>query len=205
MRRNNFDSIARFYDQLAGLVFGRAIKRSQALFLDQIKAGDHILIIGGGTGHVLLEIDKLNVPVSIDYIELSEAMLIKSRQQELSNNVEVNYSKGSTEKLSGTYDVIITQYFLDQFNPINLAAIINKLSRHQDKGGKWILADFTKTKIWWQRVLLKLMYLFFKLTTRIDADDLTDPIPYLSENRYHTVAVKKLYSGMIRGIYLRKL
>ena len=49
-KTNGFDFIAPYYDKLASLVYGNAIKNSQHVFLDRIPKASRILVVGGGSG-----------------------------------------------------------------------------------------------------------------------------------------------------------
>ena len=50
MKRTGWDRIARIYDRLARLVYGRQIVRAQVDLLEHISPGSRVLIVGGGTG-----------------------------------------------------------------------------------------------------------------------------------------------------------
>ena len=76
----SFDFIAPFYDLLARLVFGRAISRSQTRFLLEIPSGAKVLILGGGTGWILLDIFRQANPSEVLYLEASSHMLAKAQE-----------------------------------------------------------------------------------------------------------------------------
>ena len=74
-RPDGFDRIAPYYDALKRLVFGNAIHRSQAHFLQRLPQGCRLLIIGGGSGEVLSLLQNVNPLCRIWYVEASSKML----------------------------------------------------------------------------------------------------------------------------------
>jgi ubiquinone/menaquinone biosynthesis C-methylase UbiE len=60
---NNYDRIARIYDKLSRMVFGKSIVRAQQSILPFITTPARMLIVGGGTGWILEEIARFTQPV----------------------------------------------------------------------------------------------------------------------------------------------
>src|SRR6187402_1340927 len=79
-RMNGFDRLAPVYDKLAGLVFGKAIVDAQLVFLDRVRAGDRILILGGGTGWLLEKLLRKQPVCEVWYVESSSRMIELTRQ-----------------------------------------------------------------------------------------------------------------------------
>src|SRR5689334_10042004 len=78
-RANNFNAIAKFYDPLVKMIFGKSMFDAQTFYLKDIPLGAKVLILGGGTGWLLSELMKINPTCSIWYIESSSEMLSKSK------------------------------------------------------------------------------------------------------------------------------
>lgn len=175
MAINSFDRIAWMYDGLAQLVFFGAIRKSQLTFLSYIEPRSKILIVGGGTGWILSELDKLGILMVVHYVEASTAMLKKSRLREPFKNIQVTFNHGTVEELSKVrYNVIITNFFLDVFSEDNLGTVIEKLDSHLNRDGIWIITDFVNSGKKWQKILIKLMYGFFRFTANIEGSRLLD-------------------------------
>ena len=121
MIKSGFDFVAPFYDSLAGLVFGRAIRDAQVIFLDMIPRQSQILIIGGGTGWILPEIFTRASPARIVYLEASPKMLNLARQQILNPAQEActEFRLGTEKDIRSEekFDVFISHFFLDLFLP----------------------------------------------------------------------------------------
>ena len=171
--KNNFNSVAWCYDFLSSIVFGNKIRKSQIILLNQLKNNDRVLIIGGGTGWIINELFKLKKTVTIDYLEISKAMLSKAKSiTPLYPDVVVDFIHGDENSIGemAVYDIVIACYFFDQFQPIRLEYIISKLVGALKLGGKLLVADFnlSSKSPTNHKVLVKIMYLFFHITCRIE-------------------------------------
>lgn len=172
---SGFDRVAALYDPLARLVFGQALQAAQLAALEAGLPGGApaVLIIGGGTGWVLLQVLRLRPQARVVYLEASPQMLARSRQllaQELPEAaVQVEFRLGTEAALepTDTFDAVITFFFLDLFEPQRLRLLMARLNQARQPAAPWLLADFAAPRRWWQRGLLAAMYGFFRLTTGI--------------------------------------
>lgn len=170
---NQFETIAGIYDPLARLVFGNAIVDAQIFFLDTLPKRGTVLIIGGGTGWILPEIFKQAPQLEITYVEASASMLAKAKQQVFTQK-KVTFILGTELDIpkEQSYDVIITNFFLDLFKEDHLKTVVRTLRSHSKVNGKWLVTEFAAGEKWWQKSLLWAMYRFFKITCNIEADRL---------------------------------
>lgn len=169
---NNFDRIASVYDLLVGLVFGKRLESAQSLLLDRVKAGDSVLIIGGGSGRLLEQLFEQQPDCRVDYVEASAKMLELARQR-VGTDERVNFVHGTQVEIpKADYDCIITAFFLDVFGPDGLNDVIVELKGRLKKGGIWLVTDFNKTGRIGHRILLWIMHLFFRITTGLAARQL---------------------------------
>jgi tRNA (cmo5U34)-methyltransferase len=172
-KHNNFDSVAWCYDFLSLIVFGNKIKNSQIILLNQIKENDRVLIIGGGTGWIINEVLKQKKTTTIDYVEVSISMLEKAKSiTPLSPDVSINFIHGNEDSIreEALYDIVITCYFFDQFQPERLEYVISKLVAALKSDGKLLVADFnlSPSSPIKHKALVKIMYLFFYITCRLE-------------------------------------
>ncbi|NJN40867.1 MAG: hypothetical protein HC811_00060 [Flammeovirgaceae bacterium] len=105
--------IAPYYDFLANLVFGNTLIRAQQKFLESIEPNSSILILGGGSGQILTDIDNIVKGCTINFIEISTGMMELARNRKVINNTIV--FDQHLEPSTRTYDIIIMNFFLDQF------------------------------------------------------------------------------------------
>jgi hypothetical protein len=85
----------------------------------------------------------------------------------------------------GGFDLIVTNFFLDCFNKEDLAKVISKLGKSAAPEANWLLADFDIAPAgparWRSRVILAMLYRFFRLITGLTADALVPPNGNLEE------------------------
>ena len=204
----NYNHTAWFYDALAQVVFGQAQVKAQNHFLQQIPAGSHILIVGGGTGQILEALTRLH-PASlyITYVEIADRMVALSRKRHTGQNM-VTYVTADimTYTCPQPVDVIITAFLFDNFSEANLKKAFAHLHQQLKPGGLWLNTDFQLTGPLWQKVLLKSMYTFFKLLKAVDVMQLPDTTALFVAPQYEALGLKLFYGKFIlSGIYRKRL
>lgn len=216
MQEVSFHNVAIYYDYLAGLVFGNAIRHSQRNYLSDIAAGSHVLIIGGGTGWILKELSKLK-NCRITYLETAASMLKKANQNYhllrkvfAGQGTEVVFIQGSVASLptDNSYDVVITFFLLDLYADPEAHVLMRALEAKLKPNGKWLFTDFVKScrlsQRIWQQPLLWLMYSFFKLTTNLQNSSLPDLIHLFSVLNFTEIKQKSFYFSFIRSAVYQK-
>lgn len=202
---NDFDKVATYYDKLARLVFGKSIKNSQSAFFNTIMPNNRILICGGGTGWILDELDGLGLELHIEYVEYSKKMIELSKQRGPFENIIVDFFHASIiEHQIESYDVIITNFFLDVFNIENLKAVIQRLKFSLNDSGSWIVTDFRNTSNLWHKFLNGLMHLYFRIFCSLESYRLQDFEKLLLNEHLRLVDRRLFYNGFI-GSYHFKL
>ncbi len=158
---NGYNLLAPFYDVLVKVIFGNKIKSLQTAHLNKIPDNSKVLILGGGTGWILEEIDDKAKNVEITYIDLSSKMIDKSKNRRVNNN-QVEFIEGTENDIPFIqYDVLITNFYLDLFPEKKLLEIIKQLSELDCS--LWIWTDFVPNKSY--KWLEEIMILFFKCFT----------------------------------------
>ncbi|MBT9394327.1 class I SAM-dependent methyltransferase [Hymenobacter sp. NST-14] len=205
-----FDYVAAFYDPLARLVYGPALRRAQQAALEaglpRLPDGaPRLLVVGGGTGWVLGEILRRRPAARLVYLEASPRMLARSRAwltrhwPQAAGQVE--FRLGTEESLlpDEQFAGLLTFFFLDLFEPGRLRRIITRLSAARAPGGAWLLADFGPPRRWWHRLLLALMYGFFGLTTGIRARYRPPIEAELTRLGLHPTPAGQFFGGMVEA------
>lgn len=195
---NNFDKVAPFYDRLAGLIFGKPIKKAQTEYLHLIKAGSKILILGGGTGWILKEILDRQTDVEISYVEKSTRMIDLAKTACSNDNIEfVNlaFEEWQTEE---KFDFIMCNFFLDVFQSQKLKnQIIPKIKSLIAENGRLLVADFQVNQPMWQKMLLWAMHRFFGLFSNMESQKLINLNELLTANRLKEVSAAYFFKRMI--------
>ncbi len=188
--KNDFNLVAPVYDTLSKLVFGKKLDQAQKTFIPIIKPNSRVLIVGGGTGNILKWLPT-NFNLAVDYVELSEKMLDKAKMQ-ASNGNTIEFYASDVLEVKGVYDVVIANFFLDCFSHERLPEVIQKLKGRLDKGGRLIVTDFYPSENGYQRLLLKIMHSFFRLTSRLEASALSDIHGTIKQSGFETAQLKFL-------------
>lgn len=200
-----FDRVAAFYDPLSRLVYGSALLRAQqhALATGLPPGAPHLLVIGGGTGAVLLEILRLRPQATILYLEASPQMLAKAQallhRQHPTATQQVVFQLGTEKVLTEqeVFDGIITFFFLDLFDPQRLRQVVSDLNATRRPMAPWLLADFAPPQRWWQRALLLAMYIFFRFTTGISGHNMPPIQAELARLGLRADKQKHFFKGMV--------
>lgn len=205
---SNYNSIAPFYDLLSKAVFGDAIINAQKFFLAEIPAKSTVLIVGGGTGWILEEIAKVHSEgLLIVYVEPSEKMISMSGKRNKGFNKVIFINETVQEaELYNHFDIVITSFLFDNFSSNTLHQVFQKINRHLVSGALWLFADFQqlKKRVLWQTLLLKVMYLFFKLVCGIEANKLPDTAALFYQYNYKSVSSKTFFRNFIFSCVYKK-
>lgn len=203
--RGNYDNSAAFYDKLSRLVFGKALLTAQVHLLSRIPANTNVLIIGGGTGWILEEINKLHSSgLSIYYVELSEKMIDISRKRNVGNNRVTFINKPIQQVVLNRQDVVITSFLFDNFTEVNLHPLFAHIHAMLKTGGLWLNTDFQLTGKWWQYILLKSMLVFFKLLCGVESWRLPNIGRQFNKHQYEMIDENTFFYDFIITKIFRK-
>ena len=207
MKTNNYDFIAPWYDRLSRMVFFSAQTNAQKEQLSFIENHQRILIVGGGTGWILEEINNICEDLRITYVEISASMIQLAKQKKCDKNC-VDFVNLPIENFTDDlpYDVILTAFLFDNFEKEQAELVFFNLHQKLKKDGIWLFSDFVDhhKKNHWKNLFLKLMYLFFDKVARIEAKELVNMHPYFKDNGYKTVQEKGYYKTFIKAMVFRK-
>ncbi|MBO2031293.1 class I SAM-dependent methyltransferase [Siccationidurans ginsengisoli] len=174
----DFGPAAWFYDTLAGLIFGGALRRSQRATLAAGLPPNpalRVLVLGGGAGWVLSELWRLRPQAQVLYVEVSEAMLARTRARlrrhpmPAGAALELRQGSEASVRPDERFDVIITFFVLDCFTQAALPGALARLHAARHPGAPWLVTDFWPARRGWRRWLLRAMYWFFGFTVGLRA------------------------------------
>lgn len=203
---SNYDNSAWFYDRLSRLVYGKALINAQVYLLAYVPADSNVLIAGGGTGWILEELARVHpTGLYITYIEISAKMMALSQKRDYGNN-KVIYINEAVEEVVFTekFDVVITPFLFDNFKEKTLQQVFTHLHHQLKPGGLWLNADFQLTGKWWQNVLLKSMFLFFRVICGIETSVLPDIERQFEQRDYEIVAKQTFFGAFIISTVLKR-
>lgn len=185
-------------------MFFKSQVNAQINQLHSIPKDSSVLIVGGGTGWILEEIAKLHPSgIKIIYVEISAKMLALSRARNYGGN-EVEFVNIGIEDFETNliFDVILTPFLFDNFSEQRIEVVFSKLNNLLKQNGKWLLVDFslnTNKGKWWKWLVLKSMYVFFKMLGIVEATNLIDVKPYFVAEQYQIVEERFYYAAFIKA------
>lgn len=204
----NYNNSAWFYDRLSRLVYGRALINAQVYLLQYVPAGAEVLIAGGGTGWILEELTKVHpTGLQITYVEVAADMMALSKKRKAGSN-KVVFINDAVENVNPhtNFDVVITPFLFDNFTEETTEKVFNHLHNLIKAGGLWLNADFQLTNKWWQSLLLRSMFLFFKILCNIEASKLPDVDSQFKLHGYKSVEERTFFGDfMISNVYINQV
>ena len=204
----NYDRIAGYYDLISRIVFGNKLVEAQVCLFPHIPADSRVLIVGGGTGWLLEEIAKVHQQgLIIEYIDSSAKMIAISKKRNHGAN-EINFINLAAENYNTDkkFDIILTPFFFDNFQAAKIKNLFAKFDSFLKNDGLWLYVDFVYDKNnsrLWQKTLLKLMYFFFRVTSRIETQELVNMQPFFRQN-YDPIIEVSHYHNFIKSIVYKK-
>ncbi len=170
---SGFDFLAPWYDGLARYVVGKDIVNAQIHFLKSFKDCKQLLILGGGSGWILKPLRAACPDLQIDYIDISSVM-IEAAKRNSGNHRWINFIQGTEDDIPNRYyDGVITNFYLDLFDERSIGHIISRIRTSLTPSALCLVTDFVDEKRW-HRLMLWVMYRFFRITARIEATRLPD-------------------------------
>jgi ubiquinone/menaquinone biosynthesis C-methylase UbiE len=181
----SFDRVAPHYRWLETVAFGQQLQQARIAFVRQLDAPRRALVVGEGNGRFLAALLREHRAVRVDCVEASGRMIVLART-ELDDESRVDFIHADIQALAlpdQSYDLIVTHFFLDCFTKETLAAVIAKLANSAAPQAQWLVADFCEPGKGWRhlraRLLIAMMYLFFRILAGIEAHRLFNYRPFL--------------------------
>lgn len=144
----NFDPVARAYRWLEYMSFGPWLSRCRTAQIAHLKGARHALLLGDGDGRFLAHLLAVNPAVTADVVDSSESMLmllerrIRRSGTQARRRVCLHHANALEWNAIGSYDLIVSHFFLDCFFPFQLEQLFDRLLPHAAPGAKWIISEF---------------------------------------------------------------
>ncbi len=172
------------------------------------------MILGDGDGRFLVDLLKVNRRVLVDSLDVSPGMIALARRRLLKTHGSVERVRfiladaRASFRSDARYDLIVTNFFLDCFPGDELGTLIERVASCCLPGALWLDGDFRLLPGRWTgvaaRAILAGMYLFFALTTRLQARRLTDSAGFLAANGFTLVSEVSRLRGFLSSRVWRK-
>ena len=147
-RKAFYNKIARFYDLLAER--SERAFRQEGLTRFAPLLGEHLLEIGVGTGHCLVELAEAVGPHGKVYgMDIAENMLARTRsvlqEEDLSCRAELLCGDGEClPYVSGTMDGIFMSFILELFDTPEIPHVLAECNRVLRPGGRLVVVGMSK-------------------------------------------------------------
>ena len=198
----NFDLLAPHYRWMEWILAGQRLQRARTAFLNRIPAPHHALLLGEGVGRCLLALLKSSPETEVACVDSSHAMLERCRASVLAagwpqSQVRFYHADIRDWEMPGArFDLIISHYFLDCFCAQQVPEVVGRIARHASPDASWLVADFYQPPRGWRalrcRLILRVMYAFFRTAVQLDAQRLTPPDASLQANGF-SLRERRLY------------
>jgi cyclopropane fatty-acyl-phospholipid synthase-like methyltransferase len=207
-RRIDFDGLAAFYRPLELLAFGRDLERARFCFINELRDCRRILVLGEGDGRFLARLVRTVPGAWIHCVDSSPAMQELAISRISGTGAEGRVTFEQADMLSGsldpgTYDAVVTLFFLDCFTPEQVAAVVARVRQGLRGCARWLFADFAlprrgilrlRARIW-----LKVLYLFFGWSTSMAVRSLPPSEDILMKSGFRRVATRDFQWGLVRS------
>jgi ubiquinone/menaquinone biosynthesis C-methylase UbiE len=189
----NCDSIARWYRWLEYAGFGRALEHRREAFLNDVADARRVLALGDGDGRALAELLAAAPQARIDYIDASARMLELAHARAGAGRVAYHCVDALTTPLcEAEYDLIVTHFFLDCFEDADQELLAERIARAASPQARWVISEFRKPG--W---LIRLLYLFFRITTGLRTRHLVDHHPVLRRHGFRLERSESAWHGRL--------
>ena len=185
----SFDTLAPIYRGMETVTAGRIMQDCRTSFLTATANCRRALLLGEGPGRFLVELLRINPQIEVTCVERSPRMIqvaLRHLNRHGLNHTRVTFVPADAFAWlppAEKFDLVATHFFLDCFQPNELARLIPKIASCTSGGAHWLLSDFQVPERGWRaqraRLILSLLYAFFRLATGLSASRLTPPDAFL--------------------------
>ncbi len=152
----NCDRLARWYRWLEYAAFGGALRKRREAFLFELGNPQKVLVLGDGDGRFLQVFAALYPNARVDAVDVSAGMVELARARVPSATFHLADAREFL--FEGQYDLAVAHFFFDCFEEQELASMLKKIRTE-----RWLVSEFRNTR--WSGVVLRALYLFFRVTT----------------------------------------
>ena len=190
----SFDRLAPHYRWMEAVLAGNKLQRCRTSFLSEAAEARSALVAGEGNGRFLVALLRTNPSARVLCVDGSARMLERARGRLRRAGIQaprVEFVQADLTAWSpppALFDLLVTHFFLDCFRPEQIAAIVSRFSRAALPEARWLVADFCEPAAgparWRARVILAVMYWFFRRAAALEARRLTAPDAFLEEHGF---------------------
>jgi len=207
MSAANFDPIARPYRGLEYLSFGPWLGRCRSAQLVHLTGAQRALFFGDGDGRFLARLLAVNTTLTADVVDSSHSMLriLDRRIQRSGPQARQRICLHNADALewnpSGSYDLIVSHFFLDCFFPYQLEQLFDRVLPHLRPGAQWVISEFAIPRnpvaAYFAGGLIALLYRAFGLITGLPVRALPDYAALLLPRGFVLTHDRRYLAGLL--------
>jgi len=185
----SFDLLAPHYRWMEALCAAGQLQRCRTALLPVISAPQQVLVYGEGNGRFLVELCHRCPTAQVTVVEASAVMIELARARlRRAGLADARVAFIQADALTwqppkAAFDLIVTCFFLDCFREDQLQQLVPAIATAAAAGAQWLHADFQIARAGLRRVcsrvVVGILYAFFRWATRLPAHELVDVEPYL--------------------------
>ena len=206
----SFDTFAPHYRWMEWVLAGGKLQRCRTACLKAVPKAENILLLGEGNGRFLAVCREQFPAAHITCVDSSLGMIHQARKRLQRAGVSLHQTSFEhadiltwKSSLPGAYDLVVTNFFLDCFPTKQLEQIIQKVASITTAKANWLLADFQAAEAGLKKLRSKLilwiMYRFFRTFTKLPARKLIQPDPFLQAAGFGLVQGVQSEWGLLRS------
>jgi len=210
----NYARIARLYRSLEYIAFGRSLEAARSTFLDSLADCRSIAVFGAGDGRCFKPLLSAAPQARFISLDLDAVMtsLAQTHVSRLGAAERVQFVCADVRTLPsqpGTYDGVVTQFFLDCFADEDLQQIVPLIAGNLTPAGPWLFADFaipTSPPLtrWRAKLWIWVLCSFFRWQTGHSLRSLPPMDAALRRNGFVCERERSRSAGLIRSALYRR-
>jgi ubiquinone/menaquinone biosynthesis C-methylase UbiE len=205
----NCDPIARAYRWFEYAAFGRELERRRYRYLAEISGAQNALVLGDGDGRFLARLLASAPEVHVELVDLSQRMLDLARRRSCSSRLTCQHGDARTIPLPPSqFDLVATHFLLDCFDREDLAIVVSRIADAARPQATWLVSEFRQPpsglRAAWAWLWLRVLYLFFRITTGLQVRGLTDHRPLLETCGFKLEQTEEAWFGLLASEVWRK-
>lgn len=203
----SFDLLAPHYRWMEALCAGGQLQRCRTALLGVIPATQRVLVYGEGNGRFLVELCRRFPEAQVTVVEASAVMIDlargRLRRAGLAGaRVEFIHADALMwQPPAAVFDLIVTCFFLDCFREDQLQQLVPAIASAAAADARWLHADFqiAPAGLWrvCSRMIVGVLYAFFRWATRLPAHELVNVAPYLSGAGFTRYERREFIMGLL--------
>jgi SAM-dependent methyltransferase len=202
----NFNLIAKPYRWLEYLTLGKALENCRLHYLPQLLERRRALVLGDGDGRFLSRLLARNQHLNADAVDTSATMLQLLRQRcaaatpNVSTRLRTHRANALTYPLEGSYDLVVTHFFLDCLAQPDLNALITRIAPTLTPGALWLISDFRVPSGPMHlpaKLIIRSLYFAFRILTGLRTTHLPDHITPLIQAGLTRISHRRSFAGLL--------